>query len=433
MSSVKLARILLPSLLFAAHLHASAQTAPEQKETEQKEPAVLDALPEHLLYLYTRTPTTISSSTQNQLVAAERRWEVGRSLRVCFFGGNKTVTTLIRQVASEWNQYSSTKFDFGPADAWYKCTTPNGNYEIRVGFGSDGYWSAIGTDAETTVDSMAPTMNFEMFNIRYSQSRPYQTVVADAVPYHKAAIRHEFGHALGLLHEAVHPTLNCYAEIRWTGPGNAYEYFLRTQHWDAEKVQRNLGHVSQTDPDYVAGEVDLDSNMLYSLPAEILINGTQSKCYHAPNLVISKMDAAFVAKIYPPAGTPSILADADIKKANLKAIPSTLTASALEDVQTRILADLESNDSFIRRNARAKLSELVSKNPTATFVADLVRRAPAESYRYKLGVAVALSNTPTKVPVDAATKQSLQFQQVETKDKTLKAQLETAVGKLQIE
>lgn len=428
MSSNKLARILLPSLLLATHFHACAQAAPEPKET-----AVLDALPEHLLYLYTKSPTAVSGATLNQLAAGSRRWEVGRSLRVCFFSGNKTLTTLIREVASEWNAYSSTKFDFGPAGSWYRCTTPNANYEIRVGFDSKGYWSAIGTDAEATVDSMAPTMNFEMFNIRYSQSRPAETVVAEAVPYHKAAIRHEFGHALGLLHEIANPALNCYAEIIWNGPGNAYEYFLRTQNWDAEKVLRNLGHVSQTDPDYVAGDGDLDSNMLYSLPPEILKNGTGSKCYHAQNLVISKKDAEFIAKIYPPAGTQSILAEAETRKANIKAIPSTLTEAALEDIQIRTLSDLESNDAFIRRNARAKLSELVAKTPPGKFVADLVKRAPKESYRYQLGVAVALSNTPEKVPVDASTLESLKSQQSEAKDKTLKDQLKTAEGKLRIE
>lgn len=410
--------------LLGAHLTAPAQD----------DPAMMDILPEHLLYHYTADPARPGINALDQLVAGGRRWDPGRTLRVCFYGGNRTVTTLIREVASEWNAFSSTKFDFGPPDGWYKCTnSKDGFHEIRVGFGAKGYWSAVGSDAESYVAGKAPSMNFEMFNTRYSEDRyPYGTVVAQAVPYHKAAIRHEFGHALSLLHEASNPNVNCFDEIRWIGPNNAYEYFKKTQNWDEDVVKRNLGHVTQTDPDYVAGEPDFSSNMFYALPWEILKNGKASKCYVPPNLLISKKDAEIVARIYPPVGASRLAADANLESANIRPMPKVLSALDLEDAQTRILADLESGDTYTRRNARVRLVELVSRDSSGAQVAGILSKVPQGSYRYQLGVAVAVANSPVQVGVDKVTLTALKTQQTNASDPTLKNKLRQALKKLSI-
>ena len=77
-------------------------------------------LPEHLIYLYSGDLDTTPTEAQRQLFAGARRWEVGRVLKVCTFGGNEVVATLIRQAASEWN-HSSVKFDFGTAATGFNC------------------------------------------------------------------------------------------------------------------------------------------------------------------------------------------------------------------------------------------------------------------------------------------------------------------------
>jgi len=394
----------------------------------------LDNLPEHLIYLYTRTSTSGSAAMLDQMVSPDRKWDPGRTLRVCFFSGNRSVTTLIREVASEWNQFSSTTFDFGPKGKWYNCASPNnGAFDIRVGFGSDGYWSAVGNHAESGVDALAPTMNFKQFNMRYSESRhPFSSVVSEAVPYHKAVIRHEFGHALGLLHEISHPKLKCIDEIRWTGPGNVYEYYAKDS-WDEERVNRNLGHVAQTDPNYEAGEPDLESVMLYSLPPQILKDGGNMNCSRAPNLLISKKDAEIVAKIYPPITAANRIADIGIETAKLRPLPGMLSAVEYDDVKTRIVIDLESADRYTRRNARARLSELLGKSAHDSEVKDLLAGMDRKSYRYQLGIATALAYSSKPVYVDAVTLKALKTQHLETKDKTLRANLKSAIQNVKVD
>lgn len=399
----------------------------------QEHITVVDSLPEHLLYLYTTAPTKGEKNSLDQMVAGGRKWEAGRTLRVCLFQGNKAVASLIRKVASEWNAYSSTKFDFGPSDSWYNCLAPNNGYfQIRVGFSSQGYWSAVGTHAESLIDNMAPTMNLERFNRQYSESKySSSTVTEQALPFHKAVIRHEFGHALGLLHEASNPKLNCQAEIRWKGDNNAYDYYAQPPNsWGTEQVNRNLGFVGQTDPDYLAGEEDIKSVMFYSLPPDILIDGTASKCYTTQNLVISEKDAKIIAKIYPLVAPLSSKADIDLKTANLKALPLNVSNIAFEDIQTRILADIESNDPYVRRDARVRLNELLAKDNSFSQTATFLQKVPQGTYRYQLGVAVALANSSKPVEVDPALKAVLVAQQKETKDNTLKLQLKNAIDKL---
>jgi hypothetical protein len=124
-------------------------------------------------------------------------------------------------------------------------------------------------------------MNLERFNRLYSPDRMQAAVVLDqADRYHVATIKHEFGHALGLLHEHQNPVLDCQNEIKWTGPGNVYEYFAGSPNfWTADQVQRNLGFIKQTDPDFVAGASDPKSIMMYALPEPIFQRGSASPCF----------------------------------------------------------------------------------------------------------------------------------------------------------
>jgi hypothetical protein len=413
---------------------AQTQDKPAGNAAEAAGPAekAIDRLPEHLLYIYVQPGGQPAAPfAERQLSASKRRWEQGRTLRVCLFGGNPVVARLIREVAGEWNNYVNIKFDFGPADGWYNCLAPTqGFYQIRIGFSEKGYWSTVGNDAEGRLLPLQPSMNFENFNILYSDLRqPANAGAAIARPYDLAVIRHEFNHALGLLHEHQNPALNCYGEIRWKGPGNVYEYFSKPpNNWNPSEVERNLGYVGTTDPDYEAGEPDVLSIMMYSLPAEVFINGTRSKCYVHVNYTISPKDKAIVATIYPPgaANIAQAPGDLDIRTANLSQLPHFVDAPNRRDVLSRALADLQSPDKYIRRDARARLADVFRKGTTSGEIASLVDEMKQASYRFQLGVAVALANARGATQLDSATRKELQRLSNNTRDLTLKRALQAA-------
>lgn len=407
-------------------------TATHANSTLAQNEKMIDRLPEHLLYIYTQPAgATGPSLAENQLVAGKRRWEQGRTLRVCLFGGNASVAKLIRDVASEWNNYGNIKFDFGPEGSWYNCLVPSaGFFQIRVGFTDRGYWSTVGNDAEVRLLPLQPSMNLADFNTTYTDLRQSpNTVVQLAKPYDIAVIRHEFGHAMGLLHEHQNPKLNCLQQIRWKGSGNVFDYLAKPpNNWNPDEVERNLGYVGVTDPDYKAGDPDPKSVMMYSLPAQIFVEGTSSECYVSVNYTISQKDKEIVAAIYPRNGaaTGADTGDLDVKTANLSTLPRFVDAPNRKDLLSRIVVDLQSSDKFIRRDARVRLAEVLTRGMTSDEIADLVRQMKDAPYRFQLGVAFALARAHGTIELSQSIKSELLDLSKKTTDLTLKKNLKTA-------
>jgi hypothetical protein len=403
---------------------ASAQESPQAV-------LVQEVIPDHLAYLYAPSSDATSKEVARQLSAAKRRWENGRTLRVCFYNGNAAVVALIRSVASQWNDYSGVVLDFGAADQWFNCLDPRVGFpQIRVGFSERGYWSYIGSDSERYGGERAPSMNFDSFHRIYSEVRyTAADVVKSADPSHKAAIRHEFGHALGLLHEHQNPNLHCREDIKWTGPKNVYDYFLAPPNeWSASEVDRNLGFIGATDPDYVEGAPDPKSIMMYALPAHILKSGAASPCAAAKNTELSDKDKQIVAALYPKDGkeTTPRRVDESLTAAYVKAPPRFAAPDETAEFVSRVVVDLESDDVATRRNARTRLAQMLQQDIDVQRADSLILAMSAASYRYKLGLAVALANAKRKVEVSPSSATVIEQQIATEKDATLQENLQAA-------
>ncbi|KAF9063977.1 hypothetical protein BDP27DRAFT_1367597 [Rhodocollybia butyracea] len=196
-----------------------------------------------------------------------KMWLPGRTLRCRLMGGTPYVQSKVRQYATVWEQYANIHFEFvddGPAD-------------IRVGFLFGlGSWSYVGTDALLR-PADEPTMNFGwLFDITLDEEFS-RTVV------------HEFGHALGCIHEHQQPN----ASIQWNKPV-VYDAYWRSQHWPPAQVDAQVfDHYNATD--VTSSVFDSHSIMEYEIPAEFTLNG-----FSAPsNTRLSATDIAFITGMYP--------------------------------------------------------------------------------------------------------------------------------------
>lgn len=190
-----------------------------------------------------------------------------KSLTVHFLQGDPVVEQKVEKVVKKWTQYSGVEFTFGdfPQTA-----------DIRIAFDpSSGSWSYIGL-CQSNLKPTEATMNFGWLTPDTDDSE-YQRVVL-----------HEFGHALGLLHEHQHPE----ADIPWNRPA-VYEYYKQTQGWDEAKVNQSVfDKYSEAETNHT--EYDPQSIMEYPIPKELTLNGFEIGW----NYDLSEHDKEFIKQLY---------------------------------------------------------------------------------------------------------------------------------------
>lgn len=200
--------------------------------------------------------------------AAERRyaWRVGERLRIKFLSGSKKLHDRIEDTASEWLKYANIEFVFhAPAAA-----------EIRINFDPDtGSWSYVG-NACLRVHKSKPTMNLGWLTERSSDSEMRRVVL------------HEFGHALGLIHEHSSPVAN----IPWDEKA-VFEYYKKTQGWSKSTTRDNVLTPEYSD---IHTKFDPDSIMMYPIPGK-LTGGKMNIPWF--NSELSQLDKEFIGQLYP--------------------------------------------------------------------------------------------------------------------------------------
>ena len=215
--------------------------------------------------------TPLSGARTSRPRAAVERfklWQNGRRLRVRFLDGLADVQEKVAAIAKEWEEVANIHFDF----------VAGNTAELRISFAEKGFsWSTVGTDA-LTVPSTRQTMNYGWLEPD-TPIREYQRVV-----------RHEFGHALGMIHEHQNPAAA--GQIPWDKP-KVYEYYAQ-QGWTEEDVDQNIFDVYDEDTTNFT-EFDTTSIMQYAIPDSITI-GTYSVGW---NTALSELDRSFMAEQYP--------------------------------------------------------------------------------------------------------------------------------------
>jgi hypothetical protein len=193
--------------------------------------------------------------------------KTGKMLRVRFLDGDPAVQARIPQWAEKWSEYANITFEFGD----------DPDAEIRISFTDPGSWSWIGTQC-LSIAADQPTMNFGWLT-EDTEDDEYSRVVT-----------HEFGHAMGCIHEHQNPT----AGIPWDKPV-VYQYYEGPpNNWTGQEVDTNLfQRYGKTITQFSA--FDPTSIMEYPIPAQF----TDGKLVVGMNTVLSDTDKQFIAGQYP--------------------------------------------------------------------------------------------------------------------------------------
>lgn len=172
----------------------------------------------------------------------------------------------IKKNINLWQPHTNLKFNF--------ITTNDGDIRISGKKDDSGSWSAVGTKAKL-MPMDEPTMHIDLVQ------------TADLL---NQAIRHEFGHALGLVHEHQHPD----HRVKWDKKKlHAETKKLGVNEEDAaNNILKVLDRDATTHSSY-----DPKSVMHYKVEPWLTLDG----CGVAFNEEISEGDKKFMATLYPPA------------------------------------------------------------------------------------------------------------------------------------
>ncbi|HEX8378752.1 MAG TPA: M12 family metallopeptidase [Pedobacter sp.] len=186
-------------------------------------------------------------------------------LRVEFLDGSEEQKQKVREFAVEWSKYANIKFEF----------VETGSSDIRISFKKGGSWSYIGTSAEKHLKQA--TMNFGWFD-EDTTNEEFSRVIL-----------HEFGHALGLVHEHKSPG----ATIKWN-ESVVIKYYKDNFGWSANAVRESI-FKKYNENQVNRSAYDPKSIMHYHIEEAWTMDDFSVDW----NTKLSETDKSFIKKIYP--------------------------------------------------------------------------------------------------------------------------------------
>lgn len=214
-------------------------------------------------------PPQLSGSTEAALLR-ETKWDVGGTVKVRFLEGAPSLTRRVRDVAEEWTGEKMANLSLrfvnsGPAD-------------IRIAFvQGDGSWSYLGTVSRQITPS-EQTMNYGWLTPESSDDELRRVVL------------HEFGHALGLIHEHQNPN----RPIAWDREAVIADLSGPPNYWSPDTIEHNI--FERYEPRSVsATPTDPDSIMMYPIPARWTTDGFSADL----NSELAESDKNFIRDAYP--------------------------------------------------------------------------------------------------------------------------------------
>lgn len=222
----------------------------------------------HYCFIPSRTEQDAAGSKEKAAVLNGVKWGAGNMVRVRFMEGDPGLRQRVEDVAKEWMQHANVRLSF----------VEQGDAEIRIAFQQgNGSWSYLGTDCRTIAKDQ-PTMNYGWL----TPDSPDEEL--------RRVVLHEFGHALGLIHEHQNPD----GGIQWNRDAVIRDLSGPPNNWDLATIENNI--FKKYDQDAVtSSEVDKDSIMMYPIPLAWTLDGFSAGL----NTEVSALDKEIIGKAYP--------------------------------------------------------------------------------------------------------------------------------------
>lgn len=205
-------------------------------------------------------------------------WGPHRNLSVGFMGGEPAIRAEVATIAREWEDAApgGLRFSF-----WLDTNIDPRSADIRVGFIlGRGSWSYLGTVA-LGIARDQPTMNFGWLS---------DTLPEDEF---RCVVLHEFGHALGLIHEHQNP----HDPINWNIAAVSADLSGPPNNWSEDTIRENMFRRYEVG-DLFATDVDATSIMMYPIPPNWTNDGFTVRF----NSELSANDRALIGAAYPSIG-----------------------------------------------------------------------------------------------------------------------------------
>jgi serralysin len=216
---------------------------------------------------YRQGPAT-EGKTRAALVK-DAKWASGSIITVSFLDGDPGVQQRVQAVAEEWTTPALANLTLD-----FRKNAPDAM--IRISFQHDGSWSTIGTTCRQVPKGQA-TMNYGWLTPESTDDELRRVVL------------HEFGHALGLIHEHQNPA----GGIKWNKEAVYRELSGPPNNWSREVIDHNMFEpYERAETNFT--ELDPQSIMMYPFPARWTTDGFSVGL----NNELSRKDKEFIHEEY---------------------------------------------------------------------------------------------------------------------------------------
>jgi serralysin len=200
----------------------------------------------------------------------QAKWQDGTTIKVSFLDGDPGMQKKVQQVAEEWTAPMMANLNL----LFIKQKTKG---DIRISFKYSGSWSVIGTNCRNVTNRRQPTMNFGWLTPQSTDDEIHRVVL------------HEFGHALGLVHEHQNPG----GKIQWNRDQVIKDLSSPPNNWTLDVIELNMFQAYDED-ETAFTRLDPNSIMMYPIPVRWTLDGFSIGL----NADLSPLDRQFIGQMY---------------------------------------------------------------------------------------------------------------------------------------